>query len=895
MNDIRQWVVDLTDPAAAELAVAGGKAVGLHALLGAGLPVPGGFCVTTTAFMQACTGDPALAGALAELDACAADDLPAIRGLAARLRAMVVELPLPDGIAAAVGAAFRATGEAHAYAVRSSASAEDLEDASFAGLQDTYLHVRGEAGVIDRVRACWASLFTDRAVVYRRHHAIPGAQAAMAVVVQRMIDAEAAGVIFSADPTTGHRGVAVIEAVWGLGESLVSGRALADVVRVRRQDGAILERRIADKRREIVGVVGGGTVEQDVPEDRRGAAILDDAEVRVLCELAGRAEVLRGMPQDLEWARADGQLWLLQSRAITTLFPRPEVHDGRRHVFMSFGHIQVNTAALTPFGISVLQLVIPFMREGGVSRMTWPAGGRMYVDLTPALQRAPLRWILPAALSIMHRPSAERLRILMARPDVIAAARATRPSMIAVVGFVAPIFARAVRRFAMNPARMRTMLVAYFESMVARQVARAAAARDTAARLRVLQDELADEFLDICTRGAAPLIFAVAVGDRVLRCMCARLVPDAAPDALVRGLEGNVTTEMDLELGDLADHCRDMPELAAAIRGEEPAGAVARLRGRPGAAGFFVAWDHFLARHGGRCAGEIDAGTPRWRDRPEMLLRALAGLLDRPPGAHRVQHEAMRREAERVGAAMEAAASRGLFGWLWAPVVRGIIRRVRTAQALREHHKFALIELFALVHGAGLEVGTMLVADGAATTVDDVFLLTLGEVIAAADAHARGESLAGLGGLIEQRRVTQARDALRTPPSIMTDEGETPPLPAPAAAPPGTLVGVGVSSGVIEGRARVIRDPGSETLAAGEILVAPFTDPGWTPLFMHASALVMEVGGLMTHGSVVAREMGIPAVVAIEGVTRTIVSGRRIRVDGDRGWVTILEDDSEAQ
>ncbi|HEY0132676.1 MAG TPA: PEP-utilizing enzyme, partial [Nannocystis sp.] len=178
-------------------------------------------------------------------------------------------------------------------------------------------------------------------------------------------------------------------------------------------------------------------------------------------------------------------------------------------------------------------------------------------------------------------------------------------------------------------------------------------------------------------------------------------------------------------------------------------------------------------------------------------------------------------------------------------------------------------------------------------TAEDVFLLTLNEVIAAADAHARGESLVGLGELIAQRRITQARDAGRTPPSIMTDEGETPPLPAPAAAPPGTLAGVGVSSGVIEGRARVIRDPGSETLAAGEILVAPFTDPGWTPLFMHASGLVMEVGGLMTHGSVVAREMGIPAVVAIEGATRTIVSGQRIRVDGDLGWVTILDNDDD--
>ncbi len=890
MNEARRWVIDLHDGAAGRLAEGGGKAVGLHALLVAGLPVPPGFCVTTTAFTLACAGDPGLAAALAELDACRADDLTRVRALAAKLREMVATLPLPDGLAAAISAAWRAVGETHAYAVRSSASAEDLEDASFAGLQDTYLHVRGEAALLGRVRACWASLFTDRAVVYRRHHAIAGGRAAMAVVVQRMIDADAAGVIFSADPTTGHRGVAVIEAVWGLGESLVSGRALADVVRVRRVDGAVLERRTADKRMEVVGVADGGTREQDVPEDRWGVAILGDGEARELCALAGRAEALRGSPQDVEWARAEGRLWLLQSRPITTLFPRPEMNDGRRHVLMSFGHIQVNTAALTPFGISVLRRVIPFLRRDGVSELVWSIGARLYVDVTPALQRAPLRFIVPAVLSIMHRPSAERLRILMARPDVIAAARAVRPPVLEMLRFLAPVFARGVRRFLMAPARMRALLVTHFESTVARQVERSKDAPDTAARLRVLRDELAGEFEVILPRGAAPLLFTVVLGERVLRRLCARLVPEAAPDALVRGLEGNVTTEMDLELGDLADHCRNVPRLAAAIRGDAPAAAALALRGRPDVAAFFTAWDHFLARHGGRCAGEIDVGVPRWRDRPELLLRALAGLLDRPAGAHRVQHEAMRREAERVAAAMEVAARRGIFGWIRGPFVRGLIARVRTAHALREHHKFALIELFALLHAAALEVGAWLVADGAARTADDVFLLEFDEVIAAADAQVRGESLAGLAGSIEQRRTVQARDAGRTPPSIMTDEGETPQLPAPAAAPPDTLCGVGVSSGVVEGVARVIRDPGSETLAAGEVLVAPFTDPGWTPLFMHASALVMEVGGLMTHGSVVAREMGIPAVVAVEGATRTIRSGQRIRVDGDRGWVTILED-----
>lgn len=891
MTSPTTWVVDLADPAAADLASAGGKAVGLHALLAAGLPAPPGFCVTTAAFLAAGAADRTFAALLADLDACPADDLAALRRRAAALREHVSRLPLSGALVAAVAAALQRHGE-HAYAVRSSASAEDLDDASFAGLQDSFLQVRGAEAVTDRVRACWASLFTDRAVAYRRRRGIAAADAAMAVVVQRMIAADAAGVIFSADPTTGHRGVAVIEAVWGLGEALVGGHAPADVIKVRRDDGAVLERRVADKRRAILGLPGGGTREQDVPEDRRRVSVLSDAEARALAVLAARAEALRGAPQDVEWARQHGALYLLQSRAITTLFPQIGSDDGRRHVYLSFGHVQVNLAPLSRFGMSVIRRLIPFGRRRGASRYVRDAGGRLFADLTPILQRAPLSVIIPAVLGHMHRPSAERLAAVRSRPDVVAAARAMRPTLLEMARFMAPVLARTVRRSLMAPERMRALLVGIYDDLVARQKAAVAAAPDSPARLRVLQRELADEFDVMMRRAVMPLIAAMFLGERVLRRMCARVCPEAAPDALLRGLEGNITTEMDLELGDLADLARDHAGLVAAVRGADPV-AFAAQRG-PAAAPFFAGWDRFLARYGSRCAGEIDVAVPRWRERPDALLRALAGLLDRPVGAHRAQHEAARREAERVAAVVESAARRGPLGWLRGPLIRGLIDRVRTAHALREHHKFALIELFGLLHAAAREVGDALVADGGAADPDDVFLLDLDEVLAAADAHARGASLAHLGQPLAAARRLAAQHAALTPPSLVTDEGEVPPLPVAAELPAGTLRGVAVSSGVIEGRARVIRDPARETLAAGEVLVAPFTDPGWTPLFMHAAALVMEVGGLMTHGSVVAREIGIPAVVAVDDATRKIRDGQRIRVDGDRGWVTLLADEEGA-
>ncbi|MCB9567138.1 MAG: hypothetical protein H6710_08005 [Myxococcales bacterium] len=862
-------------------------------LIGAGIPVPPGVCVTVDAFEAACAGAPRLARALAALDEAAdAGDLERDRAAAEAVRAELGALPFPPSLEDRLIAAWRALGEEHAYArsarrrpprtsptppspasrTPSSGSAAPRPSATrsgAAGRRSTAIGRSPTGGAWGR-RGRAGDGGGDPADDRRRR----GRRG-----LQRR-------------PQSGHRGIAAIEAIYGLGEALVSGRALADVIRVRKADGAIVSTAIADKARAIRCDGAGGTREVEVEASRRQAPVLTGDEARALAALAAEVEALRGAPQDLEWAREGGALFLLQARPITTLFPAPRFTDGRRHVLASLGHIQVNTAPWSRLGRGILAHFIPFRRPPGRgSSLIHAVGGRIYVDVTPALARAPLSVVVPRVLAVMHAPMAERLRAVARRDDVLAAARASQPSLLAVARVLVPTLARTLGRLLGRPRRVRDRYLRGLDEGLAGAQARIRGAATPAARLQAAVDEVDGAFRWLMFRGALPLLPLLVVSGAVVAALTRRFAPGVAEDALLRGLDGNITTSMNLALGDVVDLARPHPELRAAIVGDVD---LLALRGRPAFAEFFAALDRFLATYGSRCAGEIDVGVPRWRDDPRALGPMMAGLLGGPPGSHRTRHQAMQQEAEAARAAMVAGARRRpLVGWLLGPVLSAITDWARVLASVREHHKATMIEILAEVRAAALAVGEALEAAGSLARADDVFLLDLDEALAAAQAAHAGSPPRDLAARCDARRREEARFAALTPPPLMTDEGELPPLPSGAAAPPGTLIGTPASSGAAIGRARVIRDPGREVLAAGEILVAPFTDPGWTPLFMHAGGLVMEVGGVMTHGSVIARELGIPAVVAVDGALARIRDGQRIRVDGDRGWVELLADEDE--
>jgi phosphohistidine swiveling domain-containing protein len=874
------------------LPTAGGKAANLGELLRAGLPVPDGFCLTTHAYR--CAMAPAgLEDVHSALAACAPDDLPALAAQAAKARGLVLAAGIPAVIADAVRAAYAALGPDAAVAVRSSATAEDLAFASFAGQQDTFLNVVGVEAVLAAVSQCWASLWTDRAVAYRAVQGIGPSTVSLAVVVQRMVDAAVAGVLFTANPVTGRRHEAVIDASPGLGEAVVSGAVNPDHFVVDGAAGTVLERRTGDKGILIRPLPGGGTERVDRP-DAGFQPCLDDAQLAALALLGRRAELHFGSPQDLEWAiDGGGRPWLTQSRPITTLYPLPEKPpaQGGTRVYLCFSLAQGLTRPLTPMGLAGIRLIassvaraahfdVPEPREGPAAYAQ--AGQRIFFDLTPVLRSRTGRAIVPRVFDVMEARSAAVLRQLFADPRF----SVTNRSPWRLLRHVAPAAVRlrvpetlvralfrpeaALRRAERLGEELRTALAVPAGATPAQRLDHAE---------RILGREVFPVVPKILPLPALGFALLAVAGKLV-----GRRVEPGELQAVLRGLPRNVTTDMDLDLWALAAAIRTRPEAAAVVASHPLPELVRRYRSGALPAVVQSGLAGFLVRYGHRAVAEIDLGMPRWSDDPAHLLGVLANYLrlDDPDLAPDKQFSKAAREADAaverlVAAAQERSRLRGRL-------VRAALKRTRMFAGLRELPKYYLVVAMAAVRDQLAAVGSELATAGRLDTRDDVFFLDFAEA-------RRGLEGAQLQDLAAGRREAyEAELGRRHIPRVMLSDGTEPEAlqaaGGAASAAAGVLSGTPASAGTVTARARVILDPEGAHLEPGEILVAPSTDPGWTPLFLTAGGLVMEMGGPNSHGAVVAREYGIPAVVGVPDATARIVTGDSITVDGAAGTVT---------
>lgn len=854
----------------------GGKGKNLGALVRLGVRVPDGFCVTTAAWERFVEDDATFAGLLAELDRLQPGDLDAARRLGEALRSHLTSRPLPDDVRSAIVAAL--PDPEAPRAVRSSATAEDLPGASFAGQQDTYLNVVGIDAVCDAVRACQASLFTDRAILYRVEQGIPHDSVGLCAVVQRMVEPRAAGILFTADPATGHRGVMAVDAGFGLGEALVSGTISADLYRIDRATGRELEARIGRKDHAVRSVPGGGVEEVPLASEHAEARVLSADDLAALRDVGLRIEADRGGPQDIEWAFDDAGLHVLQARPITSLFPVPVGNDPQP-LWFCFNHFQVMTDAVPPLVCDTWRWMLPLGRDprrlAEPIPAPWmhPAGGRLWVDFGPLLRRKPTRAVLSQLFKGVDALARSAMLEVLERPgfhdgpgvDLRSVRRMGLPllkSALSMLWFERPEGVLAERN-------------AWMDALIARVRGAVLAEGTPVQRLDGARDALSalfSELVELPPRVGAGII---------ARTLLYRLLPErrADVDALGRGLDGNVTVAMDLAVGDLADAARERPAVAQALRDQRD------WRGEEGAEGFQQALDAFLADWGMRAPSEIDWSRPRWREDPSSLLAAVAGnLAHDEPGAHRAGHARQAAEAEAAAQRLVAEAGWGWLGWLRRPLARRLVRVHRALMPLREHPKLALVQAGDALRTLVLALGADLVAAGRLDEPGDAFLLSW-DALRGALADGGGE----LRPAVQAAREDLRRWGRLPPPRVMTGDGEMVRGEHARVGPDGALVGTAAAPGVVEGVARVVRDPNREVLHRGEVLVAPFTDPGWTPLFINAAALVMEVGGLMTHGSVVAREYGIPAVVCVPNATTRIRTGMRVRVHGDGGWVEILE------
>jgi phosphohistidine swiveling domain-containing protein len=881
-----------------DLARVGGKGANLATLARAGVAVPPGFCVTTRAFDLFLESLPNADVRFAELEGLDGTSVDAARAAAEAMRAALDRLPIPDQVARAVVAAWSALGIEYPLAVRSSATAEDLPGASFAGQQDTYLNVRGETALLDAVRRCWISLFTDRAVLYRARNHFGHRTVKLSVVVQRLIDPDVSGILFTADPISGHRRIASIDAGFGLGEALVSGLITPDRYRVDRRSREVLLAQAGDKALAIRSEPGGGTRREQLDETERHTRTLDDGQVRALAEIADRIEAaFGGAPQDIEWCIAAGSIYVVQARPITSLFPIPQTapSDEGFRVFLSFGHLQMMLDPMPRLALEVWRYFLPAGKNEApswraaptLSPVMVPAGGRLYIDVTGVLRIARLRGPLLALLRRAYQALEQSLSALINRPDFHAGtAHAGRFARMAL-RTLGPVAVRLPGALLVHdPAAGAAAFHRALDDLPREIAGRVQRAAPRAERIRRCAAELNGIFRRI--RRYLPSMIAGFTSLALLRRLARgrwayKVRPDV--DTLLRGLPGNVTTEMDLAVGDLTDLVRPHPELAMLLRSRPWEEVRAKLQQVQGGRELSGALDDFLSRYGNRGAGEIDLSRPRWRDDPTLLVRVMIGGLSAEAGAHRKNHRAQVEAAEAAAARLIAAAGHGRWGPLRRRWVRRLVRVARFGMGLREHPKFVIVQTLGLIRSEVLGAGEELAGRGQLATAQDIWHLSFAEIAAALE-----DSKLDLNDRVAIRAEELSRDQAGKPPLVISSEGEIPAAADRLDLPPGALPGTPASAGVVEGTARVVTDPNRDVLGAGEILVAPFTDPGWTPLFVHAVGVVTEVGGMMTHGAVVAREYGIPAVVSVASAVERIRSGQRIRVDGTRGFVQILEE-----
>ena len=737
--------------------------------------------------------------------------------------------------------------------------------ASFAGQQDTYLNVVGPAAILQHVSRCWASPFTERAVTYRLRNGFDHRKVHMAVVVQQMVVPQVAGILFTADPVTSNRKVASVEASFGLGEALVSGLVNADVYKVR--DGEVVAKAVATKQLAIHASPAGGTKEEPIEPERQEQPALTDAQVVRLALLGRRIEEHFGHPQDIEWCLVDDDFQIVQSRPITTLFPIPAASGRDNHVYVSVGHQQMMTDPMKPLGLSLWQLT--------ALRPMYEAGGRLFVDVTQGLASPASRVGLLEVLGKSDPLIRDALQTVLDRGDFIPSLPDEGPGGPPASGAPAPIET--------DPAIVADLIGRSQASIAA--LKRDIRTKSGSALLDFILADIQELKRILSDPQSHQVIMAAMEATWWLNEQLQTWLGEKnAADTLTQSVPQNVTSEMGLALLDVADVIRPRPDVVAFLQHVEDEGFLDEMAKLTGGREARDAIRAFLGKYGMRCVGEIDVTRARWSERPITLVPVILGNIKNfEPGAGAQRFEQGRQEAWTREQQLLGRLRALPEGEQKAEEAKRKIDRVRTFIGYREYPKYGMVSRYFVYKQALLDEAERLVQADVLCEKEDIFFLAFQELHDVVRTNQVDEEL-----------IRQRKDAFRsyealTPPRVLTSDGE---VVAGAYRrddlPTGALVGLPVSAGTVEGRARVILDMAEADLEPGDILVTAHTDPSWSPLFVAITGLVTEVGGLMTHGAVIVREYGLPAVVGVEHATRLIRDRQRIRVNGTDGYVEIL-------
>ena len=868
------YVLGFQDVDKTKRMVVGGKGANLGELSRIeGIRVPDGFCLSTEAFQRIIGETPSINELLDRLSLLKVEDRDRIAELSAEIRRIIEGLAIPQDIQEEIARHLSRLGEKHAYAIRSSATAEDLPAASFAGQQETYLNVIGKEAILKHISKCWASLFTERAVTYRLQNGFDHRKVYLSVVVQRMVFPQTAGIMFTADPITANRKVVSIDASFGLGEALVSGLVNADSYKVR--NGKIIEKQVSTKKLAIYALKDGGTKAQEIKPERQNRQALTDEQILQLERIGRKIEGHFACPQDIEWCLVDETFYIVQSRPITTLFPIPEANDQENHVYLSVGHQQMMTDPVKPLGISFWQLT--------AARPMFTAGGRWFVDVTQDLASPARRAILVDVLGNSDPLIKDALMTILERGDFIKSLPDDRQEQIPGKGKKGASLTDFQTLIEYDPAVVSDLIRRSQASIEAlKQNIQTKSGLDLFDFILEDIQQLKKSLSDPQSFGA--IMTAMNASSWINEKMMEWLGEKNVADTLSQSVPNNITSEMGLALLDIADVIRPYPEVIEYLqhaKGDNFLDELVKFHGGQEARDAISA---FLNTYGMRCVGEIDITRTRWSEKPATLIPlVLSNIKNVEPHASRRKFEQGRQEALKKAQELLDRLKQLPGGEQKAREAKRMIDLVRNLSGYREYPKYAIVSRYFVYKQALLKEAEQLVHANILHEKEDSYYLTFEELREVVRTHRLDYQV------ISKRKDEYALYEKLTPPRVITSDGEIiagkykrENLPDKA------IVGLPVSSGVIEGRARVILNMEEADLEDGDILVTAFTDPSWTPLFVSIKGLVTEVGGLMTHGAVIAREYGLPAVVGVEHATTLIKDGQRIRVHGTEGYVEIL-------
>ena len=866
----------------------GPKALSLIRLGRIGLAVPPGFCITATVFREHLEQNNLLAQQQAALDKLTKTKPQAKEGLLSALRQDIVEAPLAEAIRHEIEEQYHKLGAKY-VAVRSSGTAEDLPGHSFAGQYDTYLGISNSADCIEAVKKCWASLWTLRAYEYREKNGFDHLTINMAVIVQSLIATDTSGVMFTVDPVKDSRSSVVIEACFGLGEALVSGKVTPDRFVVSKKRLTLLSSTISEKKIEHTIGRNGLFEEKNVSDERSSVCCLDKKYAVKLSKIARKIETEFGSPQDIEWAIRKNKVFLLQSRPITALPPEKSWED--RQIWCCNPAKEVIPDVATPTTLSVIDamfgnLIDPVFGVLCMDRGDHPlyglVAGRIYFNAN--IWGAVLR-DLPGTkdldfteLTGSHKglqQVAEGLR--NATDEDLPDMKFSRYKFFLKIPF---IIVETLRNTTKKGRRILTKVGTENEKWSHLDAASLTTEEITTNLQKIMMDitDLAGQVLYLFSiMGALPFLDMV----------CTKWLPDGKTKTgeLLAGIGGMVDATAGLDIWRLAAAADSKKEVKDLILSDENWGTIeGKLSQTDSGREFLTDWSRFMLRHGHHCRGELELYNKRWIETPDYILKFIRSHITQMDKIDPVQNFARAAQQRRQ---LEKQCRKHLKNPIKRMIFNYLLVRTQKGSVFRENVKSEVIKLLTAMRKLLIELGKRLKEKNVLKNKDDIFFLRYEEIAPIVEGNAEPDILQ----VITARRAEYDKNSLITPPDVVfgkfnPDNYISDTIDEQAQE----LNGLGVSPGTATGKARVIlRADTDEQLLAGEILIAPFTDPGWTPYFVPASAIVMDEGGVISHGSIVAREYGIPAVVNVGSATKIIKTGQKIQVDGNRGVVRILQ------